>query len=163
MFGFYDRGWPQVALDGSAHNEISNNLFEQLKQGGIFLYRNCGEGGTVRIQTPSYNSITNNRFIYQHQRLSDPAIFIGSRNYGRFENWWPGGHCDDDVGGGETGSAIDNADNARYNKVSNNRFDVSKLGMQTAESRKISIKQLIRVGNTELDHSNAIKANRIEH
>ena len=34
--GFYDRGWPQLALDGSANNEISNNTFEQLKQGGIF-------------------------------------------------------------------------------------------------------------------------------
>ena len=161
--GFYDRGWPQLALDGSANNEISNNTFEQLKQGGIFLYRNCGEGGTVRVQTPSYNRITNNRFIYQRQQLSDPAIFIGSRNYGHFENWWPGSHCDDDASEGTTGSAINNADNARHNTVSNNLFDVSKLGRQSVESETITMEQLIRVGNARRDHSNEIKINRIEH
>lgn len=161
-FGFYDRGWPQLALDGSAHNEISNNLFQQLKQGGVFLYRNCGEGGTVRIGTPSYNRITNNRFIYQQQHLSDPAIFIGSRNYGRFENWWPGSHCNDDVSESPMGSAINNADNARHNKISNNLFDVSKLGRQSVDSGQISIEQLIRIGNAQRDHSNEINANRIE-
>ena len=159
--GFYDRGWPQIALDGSANNEISNNTFEQLTQGGIFLYRNCGEGGTVRIETPSYNQITNNRFIYQRQQLSDPAIFIGSRNYGRFENWWPGSHCDDDASEWAKGSAINNADYARNNTISNNLFDVSRLGRQSVESGTITMKQLIRVGNARRDHSNEIKANRI--
>lgn len=160
--GFYDRGWPQLALDGSAHNEISNNSFEQLKQGGIYLYRNCGEGGTVRVETPSYNRITNNRFIYQRQRLSDPAIFIGSRNYGRFENWWPGSHCNDDVSGAAMGSAINNADNAQHNKISNNLFDLSKIGRQSVEFEEISIKQLIRIGNAQRDHSNEINDNQIE-
>lgn len=160
--GFYDRGWPQLALDGSANNEISHNTFKQLKQGGIFLYRNCGEGGTVRVETPSYNRILNNRFVYQRQRLTDPAIFIGSRNYGRFENWWPGSHCDDDASAGSRGSAKSNADNARYNTISGNVFDVSKLGRQADESEYISMEKLIRIGNVRLDHSNELNANRIE-
>ena len=160
--GFYDRGWPQLALDGSAHNEITNNKFLRLKQGGIFLYRNCGEGGTVRIETPSYNYIANNQFIYQRQQLADPAIYIGSRNYGRFENWWPGSHCDDDADAGRKGSAQSNADNARYNTIRNNLFDVSKIGRQRTDSGKISLEQLIKVGNTRRDHSNDMDANRIQ-
>jgi len=103
-----------------------------LKQGGIYLYRNCGEGGTVRIETPSYNRILNNLFVYQRQELSDPAIYVGSRNYGRFENWWPGSHCNDDV------------------------------GRQRNDSKRISLEQLIQIGNARRDHSNDIEANRVQ-
>ena len=160
--GFYDRGWPQLALDGSANNEITNNKFLRLKQGGIYLYRNCGEGGTIRIETPSYNRILDNLFVYQRQELSDPAIFVGSRNYGRFENWWPGSHCNDDVDSGSRGSAKSNADNARHNTIRGNVFDLSKLGRQRNDSKRISLEQLIQIGNARRDHSNDIEANRVQ-
>ena len=160
--GFYDRGWPQLALDGSANNDISNNKFLRLKQGGIFLYRNCGEGGTVRVETPSYNRIVNNLFVYQRQEFSDPAIYVGSRNYGRFENWWPGSHCNDDAVAGSRGSAKSNADNARHNTIRDNMFDLSKLGRQPNNSKRISLEQLIQIGNARRDHSNDIDANRIQ-
>jgi parallel beta-helix repeat protein len=42
-----------IDVDGSAHNLIEGNNFEFTKKGGIYLYRNCGEGGTIRHQTPS--------------------------------------------------------------------------------------------------------------
>jgi len=160
--GFYDRGWPQIALDGSSFNDISNNTFDRLNQGGVFLYRNCGEGGTVRYASPSYNRITNNRFLYQRLKLSDPAIFIGSRNYGRFENWWPGSHCNDDARFSSNGSAQSNGDFAQYNIVKNNLFDVSDLGRQTVESKKVTIKQLIRIGDPQRDHSNELDGNMID-
>jgi len=43
-----------IAIDGSAHNLITDNHFSSLKNGGIYLYRNCGEGGNIRHQTPQY-------------------------------------------------------------------------------------------------------------
>ena len=46
-----------IAIDGSSHNVIVNNLFSALQNGGIFLYRNCGEGARSafrrRATTPS--------------------------------------------------------------------------------------------------------------
>jgi len=132
-----------------------------LNQGGIFLYRNCGEGGTVRIATPSHNRIVDNQFNYQRQRLSDPAIYLGSRNYGRLENWWPGSHCNDDARGSRVGSALNNGDFARFNVVKNNRFDISKLSKRNPEDGVVTIDQLIRIGNARRDHSNDIADNDI--
>ncbi len=51
-----------VAVDGSARNRITGNRFALHGEGGVRLYRNCGEGGTVRHQTPSDNVITGNTF-----------------------------------------------------------------------------------------------------
>src|SRR5690606_13104846 len=44
-----------IAVDGSANNRIEGNRFNLVSHGGIYLYRNCGEGGTVRHQTPHGN------------------------------------------------------------------------------------------------------------
>ena len=49
-----------MAVDGSATNTIVGNRFLQASYGGIYLYRNCGEGGTVRHQAPQGNVIENN-------------------------------------------------------------------------------------------------------
>jgi hypothetical protein len=51
-----------IAVDGSAHNQITDNTFEKAVGGGVYLYRNCGEGGTVRHQSPQYNVIEDNNF-----------------------------------------------------------------------------------------------------
>jgi parallel beta-helix repeat protein len=75
-----------IAVDGSAHNTIQNNTLEFLNFGGIYLYRNLGEGGTIRHQTPSYNKIINNTFKYNNTLKSKlnqivfPAIWLGSRS-----------------------------------------------------------------------------------
>ena len=75
-----------IAVDGSAYNIIQNNTFEFLDFGGIYLYRNLGEGGTIRHQTPSFNKILNNIFKYNNtisdklNNIIHPAIWLGSRS-----------------------------------------------------------------------------------
>lgn len=103
----------QIALDGSANNHITGNRFTNADHGGIFLYRNCGEGGTVRHQTPHGNRIEENRLEFH--KATAPAIWLGSRS-------GPGGlrsYCEDDRGY-PFGSSIDNRDNANNNIVKDN-------------------------------------------
>jgi hypothetical protein len=68
-----------IALDGSAKNKILGNRFEDPAYGGIFLYRNCGEGGTIRHQKPEYNIIVGNTFNYASVITQKPAVWLGSR------------------------------------------------------------------------------------
>jgi hypothetical protein len=100
-----------IAVDGSARNRITDNRFRIGWRGGIFLYRNCGEGGTIRHQTPSFNTITGNRFDYGFP-LHSPAISVGSR-----EGWRL--YCGEDAGY-PFGSSADDGDHATDNVVENN-------------------------------------------
>ncbi|QEG33764.1 right-handed parallel beta-helix repeat-containing protein [Bythopirellula goksoeyrii] len=117
--GVTGRGWPQMAIDGSSRNTIHNNRFSSLSNGGIYLYRNCGEGGTIRLTPPENNTITNNTFYYKKYKGSKPAIYLGSRDYGRKESTF--GHCNDDSGR-PYGSSSSNKDYARHNIIKNNKL-----------------------------------------
>lgn len=103
-----------VAIDGSADNRIEGNRFEEMPGGGIYLYRNCGEGGTVRHQTPTGNTITGNRFNARSLGGRSYGIWLGSRNGGRI-------YCDQDDGY-PFGSSVDNRDFADGNVVTANIF-----------------------------------------
>jgi len=103
-----------IAIDGSAENRIENNRFEQIPHGGIYLYRNSGEGGTVRHQTPHGNTITGNRFNTATLGFLSYGIWIGSRN-GRSSYR----HADD---GFPFGSSIDDRDFANNNTLTGNTF-----------------------------------------
>ena len=113
-----------IAIDGSASNVISHNWFANLDEGGILLYRNCGEDGIVRHQTPSNNIIVNNRFYYNNYSGGNPAIFVGSRDGGR-------GFCDDDDGY-PFGSSLDDRDLSRFNIIAQNQI------------RKLSVEKMIK-------------------
>ena len=113
-----------IAIDSSASNTISHNWFANLNEGGIFLYRNCGEDGIVRHQTPSNNIIVNNRFYYNNYSGGNPAIFVGSRNGNR-------NYCDDDDGY-PFGSSLDDRDFAQFNVIAQNQI------------RKLSVEKMIR-------------------
>ena len=78
-FDIVPRWREMIAVDGSARNVISGNAFTDPLSGGIFLYRNCGEGGTIRHQAPQFNTITGNTFRYTNFRLARPAVWLGSR------------------------------------------------------------------------------------
>jgi parallel beta-helix repeat protein len=106
-----EAGREVIAVDGSARNRITDNTFRINWRGGIYLYRNCGEGGTIRHQTPSFNTITGNRFTYGLP-LHLPAISVGSR-----EGWRL--YCGEDAGY-PFGSSADNGDHATDNVVENN-------------------------------------------
>lgn len=103
-----------VAIDGSAHNKIIGNRFSSLDKGGLYLYRNCGEGGTVRHQTPSHNHIINNIFYYNNYNGSNPAIWVASRNGNRT-------YCNADAGY-PFGSSVNDKDLARHNVIAQNQF-----------------------------------------
>ena len=99
-----------IAVDGSANNQLLTNTIKQAPNGGIYLYRNCGEGGTVRHQAPQNNLIAGNTI----NNTGGYGIWLGSRNGGRL-------YCKDDAGF-PFGSSKDNGDFADNNTVKNNTF-----------------------------------------
>lgn len=109
-----------IAIDGSANNTFSRNRFSSLNRGGIYFYRNCGEGGTIRHQTPSGNTISDNVFFYRKYNGKLPAVWLGARNGNRK-------YCEADSGFG-FGSSADNRDFADNNVIENNK--IHKLSPQ---------------------------------
>jgi len=103
-----------IAVDGSATNTIVGNRFLRAGYGGIYLYRNCGEGGTVRHQTPQGNFIENNFFDLKDLRSGSYGIWLGSRQGRR-------SYCEDDAGY-PFGSSVDNRDFADHNTLVGNVF-----------------------------------------
>jgi parallel beta-helix repeat protein len=126
-----------IAVDGSAHNRIINNDFNRLNRGGIYLYRNCGEGGNIRHQAPQYNLIEGNRFFYKRYLGRKPAVWLASRNGNR-------NYCDYDEGY-DIGSSASDMDFARHNKVINNTFIRRKLIRMDDQPNEVS-------GNEVIDH-----------
>jgi len=114
LWGWIEIGREQISIDGSSNNKIINNYFTRLNHGGIYLYRNCGEGGNIRHQTPSYNQISNNIFYYNKYLGFLPSVWIASRN-GRSD------YCNLDKGY-NLGSSINNNDLAKYNYVFQNQI-----------------------------------------
>lgn len=104
-------GREQIAVDGSARNRIERNSFALGGRGGVFLYRNCGEDGVIRHQTPSDNVITGNTFTGVRW-LWPNAVVVGSRE-GRRR------YCAADTGWA-FGSSADNGDHADRNVVERN-------------------------------------------
>lgn len=81
VFSIRTKSRELIAIDGSTRNEISGNRFDDPVNGGIFVYRNCGEGGVIRHQRPNFNMIANNTFAYSRKGArAKPAIWLGSRN-----------------------------------------------------------------------------------
>lgn len=133
-----------MAIDGSSYNMIINNRFSALNNGGIFLYRNCGEGGWVRHSTPSYNHIINNVFYYNTYTGSKQAIYIGSRNGHGSESYT----CDVDWDPYYPyGSSAFDLDSATNNIVMQNRII------------KRSACDMIQVNNKAVNSNNIIKYN----
>ena len=104
----------QIAVDGSARNEISGNIFENAMNGGIFLYRNAGEGGTIRHQAPEHNRIEGNIFRYESMIRPRPAIWLNQRN-GRTTHRLEAPDL-------PLGSSLDPRDLARFNIVRGNHI-----------------------------------------
>ena len=100
-----------LAVDGSARNRITGNRFTLSGRGGVFLYRNCGERGVIRHQTPSDNQITDNIFSGA-ARLRPQLVVVGAREGRR-------SYCSADRGY-PWGSSADDGDRATGNVVARN-------------------------------------------
>lgn len=132
--------YQQMSIDGSAHNHIFGNYFSGLDHGGIYIFRNCGESGTIRHQKPWGNEIVNNFFYYNKYDGSRPAVWVGARmrtTYVRFKgtvliNEKDPDYCwkDDDLTGG---SADDNTDNAAYTVVAQNQIQSPDSSLTVAK------------------------------
>jgi len=143
-----------IAVDGSSYNRILNNYFSYTSDGGIYLYRNCGEApgdlpqtrgnGSIRHSVPRNNVIINNRFSNGDYDGSNPNIFLGSRNGNR-------NYCDADLDKDGNaypwGSSASNLDYARYNVVMQNQIFNAPFN------------DMIRVGRPSTDSHNAIDHN----
>ena len=103
-----------IAVDGSAGNRIEGNQFSRIRHGGVYLYRNCGEGGAVRHQSPQDNVIFGNTFHSESMALGARGIWMGSRNGRR-------SYCGCDSGH-PFGSSVDDRDFADHNTVRGNVF-----------------------------------------
>ncbi|MBK1970611.1 right-handed parallel beta-helix repeat-containing protein [Brevundimonas sp. 3P9-tot-E] len=101
----------KIAVDGSARNRIVGNRFELGGRPGVLLYRNCGERGVIRHQTPSYNTITDN--IFSDAGRLRPRLVVENARQGRRS------YCSADRGY-PWGSSIDDHDGASNNIVSQN-------------------------------------------
>jgi hypothetical protein len=102
----------KIAVDGSARNTITGNRFALGGQGGVFLYRNCGEDGVIRHQTPSGNVVSDNVFTGA-SLLRSRTVVVGAREGGRR-------YCGEDRGW-PFGSSLDDGDHATGNTVARNR------------------------------------------
>ena len=151
----YNRGWPQVAIDGSSWNKIIGNEFGELRNGGIYLYRNCGEGGVIRHTRPEHNEINNNTFLYKHYTGLNPAIYLNSRDYGWKERDF--GHCGADEGK-PFGSSISNKDHAQYNIIKQNKFHKRKINLGGV-SMDATCDFMIRIKNKSTKEPNNISEN----
>lgn len=123
-------GREMIAVDGSARNRISGNRIDLgvgslRNRGGVFLYRNCGEDGVVRHQTPSDNRITGNVFVASGLGPVRDVV-VGAREGNRR-------YCDDDAGY-PFGSSLDDGDGATGNAVSGNC--VQGRGRETCRLRQ---------------------------
>jgi hypothetical protein len=154
------RGWPQMAVDGSSWNTINNNRFASLRNGGIYLYRNCGEKGTIRITPPEHNTITNNFFYYKKYTGHKPAIYLGSRDYGRAKDIV--GHCGDDRGR-SYGSSRSNEDYARHNIIKNNKLSKRQIANAGPSGfpRSATVEDMIVTKNKSTNSPNDISDNRL--
>lgn len=117
----------QIAVDGSARNLIAGNQITTAGKGGIFLYRNCGESGIVRIQSPQHNLLLNNtlRDVWpstsaQVMPSRTPLIWVASRTKD------PRDFCGLDDGL-PFGSGVSDHDFALYNVIADNRFIGKKI------------------------------------
>lgn len=116
-----------IAIDGSKYNLIAECVFKRCWHGGIYIYRNSGENGTIRHQTPEWNVIRNNKFDLNKMALVrlglstllppevPHGVIIGSRQGSRLNH----NSLDD---GYPWGSSASNLDHAKYNTVIDNQF-----------------------------------------
>lgn len=101
-------GREAIAIDGTAGTTITKNRIN----GQAKLYRNCGEGGTIRHQTPSDNIITRNTFTDLGDRV---PVAVNARDSEPDRSY-----CDDDSGY-PFGSSADDRDGGKDNTIQPNK------------------------------------------
>jgi hypothetical protein len=138
-----------INIDGSSYNKFINNYFSGLNDGGIYFYRNCGEGGTIRHSTPSYNHIINNVFYYKKYNGNNPSIYLGSRHKDKDKRRKYCGHDEYD-GAFPFGSAVSDFDHATHNVIYQNQVIKGKFNFD---------RNFVHSRSWSVNHSNVIFEN----
>ncbi len=137
-----------LSIDASEGNVIIDNYFSALSNGGIYLYRNCGERKVVRHTTPNHNTIVNNVFYYNHYSPNlfsvNPSVFLGSRNGSP-------GFCDEDDGH-PLGSGASNLDYAQRNVVMQNQIYKLSVGLMIRQGRSTDSPNYVGYNTTVTSH-----------
>jgi parallel beta-helix repeat protein len=128
QFWFWGVGREGISVDGSFENSIVNNVFAQNSNGGVLLYKNCGEfpdsGRYFERRTPSdHNTIAGNTFEDERN-----GVWIGSR---MAENTLPMA-CTDPAYIDEPSRRVV-LDYAKHNVVLDNRFDDVIYGVRVED------------------------------
>jgi hypothetical protein len=118
----------QIAIDGSAHNRIERNVFENSTFGAVHIYRNCGEEGGIRHLEPTLNAIRDNTFRLR-SASKRPLVWVSSRDTTE-PQWREFCALDDGFG---LGSSADDRSLANDNSVTYNTF----VGVEGEEAIKI--------------------------
>ncbi|MCF6239197.1 MAG: right-handed parallel beta-helix repeat-containing protein, partial [Candidatus Marinimicrobia bacterium] len=152
-------GWPGdhvggkrevISIDSSEHNRIVNNHISDMPYGGIYLYRNCGERGSIRHRIPQYNQIINNVFDYSVGAQNKPTIFVGSRDDKSIKYSFGVGvkrYCHDDEG--NNGERFTGNDSPRAWDTETVR-NSSESNSDWAQNNVIADNQLIQFNSTEI-------------
>ncbi len=120
-----------VAVDASEYNVITRNWLDGVNNGGIYLYRNCGEGGAVKYTGPRHNEISHNMLYYKNYSGSNPGIYVGERtgvniSFCNLDAGWSWDISDVPSSlawdSDWESSSSDDRDFARFNDVEDNRF-----------------------------------------
>jgi hypothetical protein len=111
-------GWRElIAIDGSEDNRFLGNWLSSLHNGGIYLYRNCGERAFVRMTPAQHNEIIGNVFYYDRYRGPNPAVFLGSDDGFSTHHHF----CHHDLAF-PFGTGVDDRDLTRHNAVMQNQI-----------------------------------------
>ncbi|WP_299011752.1 hypothetical protein [uncultured Shewanella sp.] len=104
-----------MTLNGSANNTIKNNYFTLNDNGGIYLYRHCGQHNNLHGQTTHLNHIEANYFTLKNIS-NHPSIQMNAIDYQQ-------GYCNDQTPTSVTHtSTITQQDNAMVNTIIYNQF-----------------------------------------
>lgn len=129
-----------IAVDGSSENLIQGNVFSTSPHGGIFIYRNCGEGGTARHNEPSKNDLLDNQFLDPTgPDDKQPHIWVASRNGNR-------PYCDDDAGF-PYGSSVNDRDEAHRTAIKGNYFNAKATAVSMGDGPNYVIDNVTTVAS----------------
>jgi hypothetical protein len=130
-----------LSIDGSAKNLVTRNMFNNSNQGGVYVYRNCGEGGAARHQKPRFNRISDNTFRYSGSSKARPTIWLSFSSTLRSVVLCPQDR------GIRFGSGADDRNFARKNTVANNTFigsPISEVIRDNDRDNRLADNRLVR-------------------
>ncbi len=142
-----------IAIDSSAKNIITGNVFSKNSGGAIFIYKNCNEHAQRENQIPRYQSADDNLISRNQFNDESVGVWIASR---QSKNLHPleCGSPIVDTGTIRYGPASEPAkyyeDFAKHNRIENNTFNNAHHGVIIEDDNNIVLNNIFN-GSAEYD------------